>query len=127
MSLRVRVGAAAHIKHIKEGGDERMKFVFAVKLEKLLALNGFTGDVCKKMGFLWSSDIDCWGREDWEECGFTREVCDRLVSLQEFVATWCVEHPEGRRPAATQDWRELVGGGDVGRLLCRLREVNAVV
>jgi hypothetical protein len=100
-----------------------MSFVFDAKLEKLLRLNGFTGDVYGKMGFLWSSDIDCWGRGDSEKCGFARAVCDRLVLLQEFVAAWCVRHPEGRRRPAKTDWRELVVGG-VGRLLCRLREVN---
>ncbi len=92
-------------------------FVFDAKLEKLLRLNGFPGDVYGKMGFLWSSDIDCWGRGDSEKCGFAREVCDRLVSLKEFVAGWCVEHPVGRRPAATRDWRGL---------LCRMREVNEI-
>jgi hypothetical protein len=108
-----------------------MSFVFDAKLEKLLELNGFDGDVYRNagMGFLWSEDIDCYTRQNFEECGFTRAVCDRLVLLKEFVEAYLSAHPDERRPRATYVPAELVewagrraaarGGDSVGTMLAR--------
>jgi hypothetical protein len=90
--------------------------VFDAKLEQLLQLNGFEEEVYRNagMGFLWSEDIDCYTRKSFEECGFTPEVCDRLVQLKESVEEYLRAHPAERRPPARLGGLEGWEGGEGG-------------